>query len=62
MYHVLHYLARDGDSRRAGFLLHLPQSSALAIDMGCDQGPSLSLQQMEVGVRAGIASVLRARS
>ena len=61
MYQVLHYLARDSDARRAG-CLHLPQSSALALDMGCDPGPSLPLQQMEVGVRAAIASVLRARS
>ena len=61
MYQVLHHLAREGDARRAGFL-HLPQSSALTLDMGCDQSPSLPLQQMEVGVRAAIASVLRARS
>lgn len=61
MYQVLHYVARDSDARRAGFL-HLPQSSALAIDIGCHQGPSLPLPRMEVGVRAAIASVLRARS
>ena len=61
MYQVLHHLARDGDVRRAGFL-HLPQSSALAIDMGCDKGPSLPLEQMEVGVRSAIASVLNAVS
>jgi pyroglutamyl-peptidase len=57
MYRVLHHLSLEGDTRRAGFI-HLPPSSALAIEMGCDQSPSLPLEQMEIGVRAAIASVL----
>lgn len=60
MYQVLHHLAQGEDARRAGFI-HLPPSSALAIDMGCDGSPSLPFELMEMGVRTAIASVLRSR-